>query len=335
MGMGHGSSGDSSKRGWDWDGESLQTLNLQVDLGSSDLWVASDTCTSSDCKSTSQLFNASQSLDSGSSASLTFQSGSASGEIYWEEITLGNFTIGYQAMVVADTVTDEDLSGGNYSGVLGLALPANSVIYSEIGGTTGSSPDGATFLDNLFGMGQSAPTERLFSLALARLEDVRTTSFLGIGAIYSSYCPSPCQPPYSPIISQPNLGVTGYTHWRIQLESMSATTWSDAQNGVGNTTTALSLGASLVDTSKGSPIAVLDSGGMQILVGSKTYADTIYGAYGVSASSDGLCESQTPVLSARADSRSHALYHAVVVFLQLCRNKLSCPSARHELYRPL
>jgi hypothetical protein len=143
--------------------------------------------------------------------------------------------------------------------------------------------------DNLFGSGASAPSDRLFSLALARREDVRTTSVLGIGAISSSLCPKPCAPPYMPIISQPSLGATGYTHWRVLLQGVSSTVWSDAQYGTGPTTTNITLAGSQI-VSKSSPVAVLDSGGVAILVGYKPYADALYAAYGISASSDGLCE---------------------------------------------
>lgn len=90
----------------------------------------------SDCISAPALFNASASLDSDTTTSLTYHSGSVSGEVYWEEIELGGFGIGYQAFrefaqdlshaslmssVLASSVTNEDLKGGNFSGVLGLA----------------------------------------------------------------------------------------------------------------------------------------------------------------------------------------------------------------------
>lgn len=74
------------------------------------------------------------------------------------------------------------------------------------------------------------------------------------------------------------------------MQSVAFTTWSDAQRGIGATTTNLTLGASEVYPSKSAPIAVLDSGGVQILVGYRPYADTIYSAYGISMSSDGYCE---------------------------------------------
>ncbi|KAK8845361.1 hypothetical protein IAR55_006074 [Kwoniella newhampshirensis] len=271
-----------------WDGGDPQAVNLQVDLGSSDMWLATIQCTSQVCESALSLFDPSQSLDSGVATNITYQSGAIGGEIYWEEVALGDFGIGFQAFIAASTVENEDLQQGNFTGVLGLALPAASTIFSTIGGTTGSDPDGATFLDNLFGAGASAPSQRLFSLSLARREDVRTSSTFGIGAISSSYCPSPCSPDYMPIIAQPQLGATGYLHWRIQMQSVSVTTWDNAQQGAGPTSKIVPLGPSKVYASKSSPLAVLDSGGVQILVGHRPYADAIYSAMGVGMSSDGL-----------------------------------------------
>ncbi|WVQ93869.1 hypothetical protein IAU59_000947 [Kwoniella sp. CBS 9459] len=282
-----------------WNGVDVQKVKLQVDLGSSDMWVATSDCTSSSCQGAPKLYNISQSLDAGVSADIQYQSGAVSGDIYWEEISVGDFGIGFQAFIAATSVTDEDLKGGNFDGVLGLALPASSTILQTIGGTTSSNPDGATFLDNLFGAGSDAPSERLFALSLERREDVRTMSTLSIGTVHQSYCPSPCQPPYIPIISQPQLGSTGYLHWRIPLQGVSVTTWDDQEHGTGATVTNITLGASQVYPSRSTPLAVLDSGGVQILTGRRQYADAIYSALGISMSADGFyrmpCKQQVAI----------------------------------------
>ena len=202
--------------------------------------------------------------------------------------------------VLADDVSNEDLGGGNFSGVLGLAresyrkglltiVPENSVIFSKIGGSTSGNPDGATFLDNLFGLGIYAPSRRLFAFSFERREDVRTQSSFAIGTL-SPYCPVPCNPPFTPIVAVPKLGTTGFTHWRMQVDAVSITKWQDAQHGSGATSTNVTLGASVSDPDKTSPLMVLDSGGVQILVATQAYADSIYSQWGISASSDGLCE---------------------------------------------
>ena len=169
-------------------------------------------------------------------------------------------------------------------------MPANSIISSEIPGTTSSDPDGAIFLDNLFGSGIYAPTQRIFSLALERRNDVRTRSFLTLGSVDDKYCPSPCEPKYLPIIAQPSLGTTGYLHWRIALQGIRATQWSDQAQGVGASVTNIQLGPSIAVPSRNQPLAVLDSGGVAILVGNLAYANAIYAPWGVTAGSDGLCE---------------------------------------------
>lgn len=43
------------------------------------------------------LFDDSQSLDSGEEVSINYQSGSVAGDIFWEQLTLDTFQIGYQA----------------------------------------------------------------------------------------------------------------------------------------------------------------------------------------------------------------------------------------------
>lgn len=74
------------------------------------------------------------------------------------------------------------------------------------------------------------------------------------------------------------------------MQALTVTTFSDEQNGEGATTKRIALGASKVYPSKNFPLAVLDSGGVQILVSSRSYADSIYSAFGITASSDGLCK---------------------------------------------
>lgn len=114
-------------------------------------------------------------------------------------------------------MTQEDLSGGDFSGVLGLAMASNSVIGSIIPGTTTGQPDGATFLDNLFGLGSGAPVGRYFGMSLERRGDSRTRSSLGVGRYDEDVCGVPCVPNYSSIITSSN----GPLFWRILLQGIS------------------------------------------------------------------------------------------------------------------
>jgi hypothetical protein len=101
-------------------------------------WVATTGCMSADCRA-ARLFDATGSIDSGVSTNLTYHSGSVSGEIMWEAVTMSIFSIAYQAFgqypfgtkcdcsekltvaVASSDVVNQNLDGGEYSGILGLA----------------------------------------------------------------------------------------------------------------------------------------------------------------------------------------------------------------------
>lgn len=238
---------------------------------------------------------------------LTYQSGHAAGEVYWDEVQLGvsvstiesalngtggggsnGFDVGYQAFVAANDVGNEDLSGGQFSGVLGLALPGNSVILNQLGGSTSGAPDGAPYLDNLFGSGVNAPQGRYFTLSLERLGDSRTKSSLGIGMFDDTLCPLPCVPNYSSIVTSS----VGPLYWRIPLQGITAYTWPSGQSPStsASTSTNIKLPSSST-TGQSFPVAVLDSGGLQVLMGDKSVVDAIYNVFGGSQASDGNCES--------------------------------------------
>ena len=236
---------------------------------------------------------------------LTYQSGHAAGEIYWEEVQLGvsvatiesalngtggggsnGFDVAYQAFVAANDVGNEDLSGGQFSGVLGLALPGNSVILNQLGGSTSGAPDGAPYLDNLFGSGANAPQGRYFTLSLERVGDSRTKSSLGIGMFDDTLCPVPCIPNYSSIVTSS----VGPLYWRIPLQGITAFTWPSGQVPMANTSTTTTIRLpSSSTTGQSYPVAVLDSGGYQILMGDKSVVDSIYNVFGGSQASDGNC----------------------------------------------
>lgn len=169
-----------------------------------------------------------------------------------------------------------------------ISVPANSIIQEQLPGTFGSQPDGATWLDNLFGAGaHSAPTHRLFSLALERFDDKRTASSFGIGTTDARFCPEPCRPDYVPIVAETSLGRTGFLHWRVLLDGIYTTTWADAKGGTGPNHRNISLGASAVDDVK-QPLVLLDSGGVGILFNDRSVVDSIYHSFNIKAGKDGM-----------------------------------------------
>lgn len=88
-------------------------------------------CTSDDCETAPMLFNDSRSLSSETDAHLSYQVGSVDGEIMWEQVTVGDFGIGYQAMVSALAVNNEQLGTGNFTGLLGLACELIVLVQIE------------------------------------------------------------------------------------------------------------------------------------------------------------------------------------------------------------
>ena len=103
------------------------------------------------------LFDDDQSLDSGVAANFSYQSGAIAGDIYWEQLTLGSFQIGYQAfsepiltpstrlranaiLVSATTVTNQDLTNGNFTGVIGLSCEYPLIHINPSLNTHSSSP---------------------------------------------------------------------------------------------------------------------------------------------------------------------------------------------------
>ena len=77
---------------------------------------------------------------------------------------------------------NETLSS-SFSGILGLALPLDSVISNLLPPTTSNNPDGATFISNVFGItpASQAPAQLFYSLLLERPGSDRVPSVLGIG----------------------------------------------------------------------------------------------------------------------------------------------------------
>ena len=59
--------------------------------------MASTDCTDPDCETAPALFNASLSLNAETEMEFKYQMGEVSGGVYWEQVQLGGFGIGYQA----------------------------------------------------------------------------------------------------------------------------------------------------------------------------------------------------------------------------------------------
>lgn len=119
---------------------------------------------------------------------------------------------------------------------------------------------------------------------------MRTYSTFGIGDVFKTLCPDTKKLTYVPIVANPQFGRTGFLHWRVQVDAIHYTTFGEPKDGSGATSASIPLGRSETSANTTTPLAVLDSGGLPILVGNKTLIDSIYGAFGIQASSDGICK---------------------------------------------
>lgn len=184
--------------------------------------------------------------------------------------------IGFISPAAATTVVNQTLSQ-TFSGILGLALPRNSVILDRIPGGTTSDPDGAPFTSNLFGIEPIAnrPPQHFYSIALGRPGSTQTPSVLGVGRHPSDIVDDPSRISYSSLIPEP----IGTLFWKVQMRALTVFVNGREVN--------VDLGRSV----KGSafPEAILDTG-VPYIIARPGIANAIWGAMGVSPAEDGNCE---------------------------------------------
>lgn len=164
-----------------------------------------------------------------------------------------------------------------FDGILGLALPLNSIIAQHIAPIDGNGRDGAPFTSNLFGITpvNSAPASRFLSLSLSRPGSSAVPSLLGIGRHPSELVPDPSKIHYSTLVSEHQ----GILFWEVEVHAITVYVNGNA------------LPVQIGHSSSGDvfPVAVLDSG-VPFILTSPEIANGIYGALGIGPASDGQCE---------------------------------------------
>ncbi|EMD30882.1 hypothetical protein CERSUDRAFT_120264 [Gelatoporia subvermispora B] len=250
-----------------------QNLSLQVDTGSSDLWLASTSCGSSACQETGgDLYDPASATTSQQTFTIAYEEGAVSGPIVWDAVEVGGYTIAQQALAAASQVSDEPLDP-SFVGVLGLALPPNSIIAERVPSTPGSTRTGAVFAANLLGLaGASAPAAPFLSLALERPGSSAVPSVLGVGRHPDGLVPDPSQIQYAPLTPDS----AGTLFWKTTVRAITVYVNGQAHpvqlpRSVGGGT---------------SPTAVLDSG-VPVILATSQIANGIYGALGIGPASDG------------------------------------------------
>ncbi|KAG6872960.1 hypothetical protein C0995_004714 [Termitomyces sp. Mi166 len=254
-------------------GSAGQNLYLQVDTGSSDLWIASKSCSSSLCGQTNgHLYDPSSSTPTGQNFNIDYLKGKVSGPVVWDKFSLGGYSLDSQALAAADSITFEPLSP-TFSGILGLALPLNSIIAELIPPVTSNSPDGAAWASNLFSITprSSAPSARFLSLLLSRPGSDTVPAQLGIGR-HPSFVSDPSAVEYASLESERE----GTLFWKVGVRAI--TVWVNGEQ----------MPVQIGRSSNGAlfPSAVLDSG-VPLIFTTSAVANGIYGAIGIGPGSDG------------------------------------------------
>lgn len=223
-----------------------QTFWVTFDTGSSDLWVVSTECNTSDCQGVVKYSpEKSHTLNLSSVPfKLEYLLGSASGTFGTETVTLGSYKITSQTFALANRTDHLDLVHTRNSGFLGLAFPSLSALQQSTGGTT--------VLDNIFA--QLSDSNRFFAFKLGRYSQtgISSSSSFTIGELDPLIVNDVSQMLFFPVFRTRD---SPYDFWKLPIQaitinsqplplSRTAIRGADAPIGILDSGTTLILGPS-------------------------------------------------------------------------------------------
>lgn len=214
-------------------------------------------------------------------------------------------------LAAADTIVNEPMSS-DFNGILGLALPLNSIIADSIPPVITNSPDGAAWASNLFSITPVAfaPSARFLSLSLSRPGSTQIPALLGIGRHPAALVPDASKIKYSTVIADR----LGTLFWKSQVRGI--TVYVDGERRE------VEVGRS--NTGAPWPSAVLDSGVPLILTTSRI-ANGIYGAIGIAPAQDGQCACTFVVILGEVGANCERFLD----YIRLCAMR---PAAQYDGY---
>nr|VWO98793.1 Fox3p [Ganoderma boninense] len=213
-----------------------QSFNVLLDTGSSDLWVVSSDCTVDDCHGVPKYAQSSSLALTDVPFHLDYLSGSVSGLVGTETVTLGEYQISSQIFALANSTAGLGLASTGNSGILGLAFPAEASIPDTVGRTL--------VLNLLSGFNDSSARYFAFQLGGSA-----SGSSFTVGEVDPAFAKSADDLTSTPVFRAPG---ALYDYWKLPLQSFTI-------NG-----TPFALSKTNVNGAP-APIAVLDTGTTLIL----------------------------------------------------------------------